>query len=282
MRLGNSTFTLFLTAVLAAPAGATVFAFPDIVLSGTNSLTAGNDSDGIGSLDATYDDETNELCMMMSWTLDADSIQATMAHFHGPASTTQTAGIRVGLTGLSSATADFHTEIFTLTEPHETELLAGLWYLNIHSDQWDAGELRGQTIAVPTTQSFSALPLDTDQAGVGPTGGAGTISTAYDDASNTLTFCLQWSGLSGPVDSAHFHEAPPGEPGDIVIGINSLPNFPSADTGTFVASVTVNEADEADLLAGLWYINLHTEDHPGGEIRGQLGVPLLVTNWRDY
>jgi hypothetical protein len=252
MRLGNSTFTLFLTAVLAAPAGATVFAFPDIVLSGTDSLTAGNDSDGIGSLDATYDDAT------------------------------QTAGIRVGLTGLSSATADFHTEIFTLTEPHETELLAGLWYLNIHSDQWDAGELRGQTIAVPTTQSFSALPLDTDQAGVGPTGGAGTISTAYDDASNTLTFCLQWSGLSGPVDSAHFHEAPPGEPGDIVIGINSLPNFPSADTGTFVASVTVNEADEADLLAGLWYINLHTEDHPGGEIRGQLGVPLLVTNWRDY
>jgi hypothetical protein len=32
----------------------------------------------------------------------------------------------------------------------------------------------------------------------------------------------------------------------------------------------------ADLLAGLWYVNIHTDEHPGGEIRGQIlpvGVP---------
>ena len=26
----------------------------------------------------------------------------------------------------------------------------------------------------------------------------------------------------------------------------------------------------ADLMAGLWYINLHTAEYPGGEIRGQV------------
>lgn len=39
-----------------------------------------------------------------------------------------------------------------------------------------------------------------------------------------------------------------------------------------VAAVTA--AQVADLMAGLWYVNLHTTSYPGGELRAQLeGAP---------
>ena len=34
----------------------------------------------------------------------------------------------------------------------------------------------------------------------------------------------------------------------------------------------INVAQMADLLAGRWYVNVHTAAHPGGEIRGQVTV----------
>jgi hypothetical protein len=41
---------------------------------------------------------------------------------------------------------------------------------------------------------------------------------------------------------------------------------PSPLTGV----ATINQTQAADLLAGRWYINLHTPNNPGGEIRGQV------------
>lgn len=43
-----------------------------------------------------------------------------------------------------------------------------------------------------------------------------------------------------------------------------------------MGTVTVaTEPDEADLLSGLWYINLHTTTFGGGEIRGQISSAVL-------
>ena len=36
------------------------------------------------------------------------------------------------------------------------------------------------------------------------------------------------------------------------------------------ASTTLTDAQEAELLGGMWYFNLHTAQYPDGELRGQV------------
>ena len=50
--------------------------------------------------------------------------------------------------------------------------------------------------------------------------------------------------------------------------------------GSSVGSSVITAAQAADLQAGLWYINLHTALHGGGEIRGQVNVvPIPAAAW---
>ena len=66
--------------------------------------------------------------------------------------------------------------------------------------------------------------------------------------------------------AAHVHEALPGAAGPIV-----FPLVRSGDTSfTVPPNVMLNEAQQAALKAGKLYVNVHTEAHPGGELRGQL------------
>jgi hypothetical protein len=39
-----------------------------------------------------------------------------------------------------------------------------------------------------------------------------------------------------------------------------------------IANAVLRAAQEADILAGLWYLNLHTSAFGAGEIRGQVSV----------
>jgi len=65
-------------------------------------------------------------------------------------------------------------------------------------------------------------------------------------------------------------EAPQGVNAAIKHDFTSL--LPKAISGTFSNSVLVDEVaiKEAGLLAGLYYVNIHTPTFPGGEIRGQI------------
>ena len=43
-----------------------------------------------------------------------------------------------------------------------------------------------------------------------------------------------------------------------------------ADTGSFAGTATLTDPQAHDLLAGKWYVNIHTQSHKAGESRGQL------------
>ena len=113
-------------------------------------------------------------------------------------------------------------------------------------------------------------------AGTCGAGGSGTGSAAmtFDTDTSLFDWDVSWSGLSGNITVGHFHG----------------PAFPNSNAGVQVAiDVNTNPSlgftiltapQAADLLSGLWYVNLHTDNFPGGEIRGQVNVvPVPAALW---
>jgi len=93
----------------------------------------------------------------------------------------------------------------------------------------------------------------------------GMADIDYDAASKKLTWKLNYSGLTGPATAAHFHgPAEPGKNAGVAVAI------PNATTSPNEGSATLTDAQAADLLAGKYYVNVHTAANPGGEIRGQV------------
>ena len=95
--------------------------------------------------------------------------------------------------------------------------------------------------------------------------GSGMLEATLNTHTRLLTWSVRYSGLSGPVTAAHFHgPAAPGRNAGV-----ALP-FSGSLASPIEGEARLGEAQVDDLLAGRWYLNLHTAAHPGGEIRGQL------------
>src|SRR6516225_11048578 len=82
--------------------------------------------------------------------------------------------------------------------------------------------------------------------------GSGSVTAIYDTASKKLTWKGNVSDLTGPVTAAHFHSGEPGKNGGVVVPITPA-------TSPFEGSATLTDAQAADLLAGKWYVNVHTD-----------------------
>jgi len=96
--------------------------------------------------------------------------------------------------------------------------------------------------------------------------GKGTATVSLDTTTKTLSWTVDYSGLSGPATAAHIHgPADPGANAGIVVPFSG--NLASPIKG----SATLTDAQIAQLEAGKWYVNIHTEANKPGEIRGQLG-----------
>jgi hypothetical protein len=98
-----------------------------------------------------------------------------------------------------------------------------------------------------------------------PTASAATgmANATYDTATKLFTYEATYKDLSGPATAAHFH-------GPAAPGANAGPVLPIADAANIKGAATLTDAQAADLLAGRWYLNVHTAANRGGEIRGQL------------
>jgi CHRD domain len=93
--------------------------------------------------------------------------------------------------------------------------------------------------------------------------GTGALTATYDTSTKKLSWKGSYSGLTGPATAAHFHTGEAGKNGGVAVPIT--PN-----TSPFEGSATLTDAQATDLLAGKWYVNVHTEANKGGEIRGQV------------
>ncbi len=94
---------------------------------------------------------------------------------------------------------------------------------------------------------------------------SGTVEASLNKQTNELSWTVTYSGLSGPATGAHFH-------GPAMAGANAGVVVPM--TGSLISPIrgvaSLTAAQVADLMAGKWYVNLHTAANPNGEIRGQI------------
>ena len=100
-------------------------------------------------------------------------------------------------------------------------------------------------------------------------GAMGNADGTIDTETGRMNFSITYTGLSGDLIAAHFHgPAGLGENAAPVVDLNGEGGMGSPIVGFAV----LNEAQIAEIKAGKWYLNLHTDANPAGEIRGQVAA----------
>lgn len=126
----------------------------------------------------------------------------------------------------------------------------------------------GSAAAAPI--SFKVPLTGAEQVPPVTTAGKGSADLTWNPSTRVVTWDITDSGLTGPVTMAHFHDGPEGKNGPVVIWLSKKG---TEATGAIKGEATLTPAQAKQFEAGDWYINVHTKDHPAGEIRGQVKPP---------
>jgi hypothetical protein len=127
-----------------------------------------------------------------------------------------------------------------------------------------AGVLAFAAPSMAATVNLKADLKASDEVPPNDSKGTGQVTATFDTGTKMLTWKGSYKDLTGPATAAHFHG--PGEPGkNAGVAVPIVPN-----TSPFEGSATLTDAQESDMMAGRWYVNVHTATNKGGEIRGQL------------
>jgi CHRD domain len=94
--------------------------------------------------------------------------------------------------------------------------------------------------------------------------GQGTAHFTYNTDTKQLTYFVRYRDLSGPATAADVHgPASPGATGPSVVHLYSPASPISGNT-------TLSDSQASDLLNGQYYVEVNTDAHQNGEIRGQI------------
>ena len=115
------------------------------------------------------------------------------------------------------------------------------------------------------TVEFTATLQGSEEVPPVETSGQGEAEVTYDTETRNLTWTITYSDLSGPPNGAHFHgPAEPGENAGVAVPI------PEPLESPMEGEAELTEEQASQLMEGQWYLNIHTAQHPDGEIRGQV------------
>lgn len=152
---------------MAASAAIQVYSFN---LDGLQEVPA-NLSPAAGSAQITVDDDANEI----SFVVTAFNLQGDykFAHIHGPAMADENAGVVFGLTG-SNLDASGPVTVGSFVIPNSIALVGSnkaaggslaaeinakpwLYYVNLHTEAYPGGEIRGQLAPVPEASTYAMM-----------------------------------------------------------------------------------------------------------------------------
>ena len=232
-------------------------------LSGDNIVPTPIVSSGTGTVTGVLMNDWTEF----HYSITIEGLTPSVAHFHTGASDVAGGVVKTldfsdgmtisGVWSSTDASQPFNTAMLD-------ELLAGRIYVNVHTSANPTGEIRGN---IKVAMSFKAT-LNSDKT-VPPvtSSGVGTGVVFLNGVGRELIYGLNVTGLSPT--ASHFHGASATATGSILktitlVNDNAVGDWLEGDTES------LTDALISDLLAGNVYMNVHTDDNQGGEIRSQM------------
>jgi hypothetical protein len=207
----------------------------------------------------------------LNWTLTFTNMSgpATAAHIHlaergtpGPVVVPLCAPCTSGVSG----TANINATVLAAIQADRA-------YVNVHTRQNPAGEIRDQVSPVAATGATlsAAKERPKPKGNVKRARGTFTATVKKEGTEGVITWRLTFSRLTGRGIAAHIHRGAPGKAGPVIV-----PLCAPCRSGAR-GQVTVGAAVLNALETGRAYVNVHTRKNQAGEIRGQLrAVPLTV------
>lgn len=203
-----------------------------------------------------------QITVVLSWS--GLAALASGGHIHGPGAAGVNAPILFDLAPAAALAGSVGPLTFAVTAAQATQLKTGLFYFDIHSGTFPAGEIRGQIGSAVTYGASMSAAQEVPKNASTATGSGKVFLNA---GQTQIAVSLDFTGLSGSATMGHIH-------GPGATGANAPVLFdlsPPAATAGSVALKTfpITMLQAYYLQSGLAYFNVHTATNSGGEIRGQ-------------
>jgi hypothetical protein len=135
--------------------------------------------------------------------------------------------------------------------------LFGLLLMTLLMGCKDDEETTPNTLITATLSGSAEVPAN-------PSVATGEVEGTFNEDTKMLMLNITYTGFT-PV-AWHIHKAAAGANGGVIFNLGTTIISP------FTFMQALNAEQEADLKAGLYYVNLHSTAYPNGEIRGQLST----------
>lgn len=143
-------------------------------------------------------------------------------------------------------------------------LLAFIGFVSCDNDDDEVTTDANTVTYTATLNGASEVPANASTA-------TGTATFKYDKTTYKLSGTVTFSGMTATM--SHIHKGAVGVSGGVIIPLDVTPPVTSPIT---LEPTVLDSTQRADLAAHLYYVNIHSEAFPAGEIRGQL-MPKTTT-----
>lgn len=240
------------------------------VLTGAQEAPTPRDTPGFGTATVTLD--ASHTLLTVNMTISGLTTPVNNSHIHVGAAGTAGAVVLdlVPGTNLSNGRLNATYTIPKVDLGDKIFANPQNYYLNVHTTQFGGGEVRGQLTPINDTAVFGGELRGVNE--VPPTGSTalGSFFLTLDNGNN-LAYHLDLGSLQNPT-LAHIHLGIAGGIGSPVVNLATSAAAFSNGRLSGTAAVPADVAGAIRNNPAIYYVNVHTTQFGGGEIRGQLAV----------
>ena len=128
-----------------------------------------------------------------------------------------------------------------------------------------AAASRGQNEGGDAGRRLTAHLSGVNEVGGGDPDGLGHAMITLNQGQSRVCFTIEVTDISPTITGAHIHASPAGANGAVVVNFNAAVNGLTGCVTADPALIKAIRQHPSD-----YYVNVHTNEYPGGAVRGQL------------